>query len=103
MATRPNMFNVYSSGRVEIPFGAMHGIFDDEANKESLLQALNSIGLNLPTDSVDRYPSIQIPDLLTGSRLDGFLSVWEDQIRLVIRGGQSTSARADGFAEDVTK
>jgi hypothetical protein len=87
--TTYNMFNVYTSGRVEIPFGAMHGRYDNENAKEELRETLNSIDLVLPPDSIDRYPSIQMSSLLADNKLDRFLRVWEDQIRLILENDDS--------------
>ena len=84
-----NMFNVYASGRIEIPFGAMHGRYDNEGSKEELLRALNSIGLELPPDSIDRYPSTHISELLADKRLDRFLRVWEEELERIREGDAS--------------
>lgn len=67
------------SGRVQIRFGRMKRInppFDADGKRLEFLRRLNEIpGINLPQDSVDRYPNIALSTLAIGDALEQFLKV----------------------------
>lgn len=52
--------------------------FDEEAKRRELLRRLNSIeGINLPSDSIDKFPKIRLELLKDTAALQKFLEVFD--------------------------
>jgi hypothetical protein len=68
-----------TQGKIVINFyDCMKPPFDDEPKRQELLRRLNSIpGVELPSDSISRYPSIQLATLARGTGTEQLLSVMD--------------------------
>jgi hypothetical protein len=79
-------FTMWTYGSVEIDFQYLknHPPFADESLRRELLQRLNAVpGVQLPSDSFSRRPSIPLRSLRQDERLRQFLSVFEWAITLI--------------------
>jgi hypothetical protein len=85
-----HLISLSTNGRASVPFGWIltQPPFDDEAMRMEFVQRLNQIqGMNIPADSIAKYPNFPLEALADGAASQHFLDTLDWFVREVIASG----------------